>query len=68
MATRTPIVHDLPFGGVGDSGMGKYHGEWRFRTYTNARAVLSHSTRIDLDVRYPPYDRNEMLRSIVVPS
>ena len=35
---------------------------------TNARAVLSHSTRIDLGVRYPPYDRNKMLRSIVVPS
>src|SRR5262252_4835933 len=66
--TVHPIIHDLPFGGVGNSGMGKYHGEWGFRTYTNARAVLSHSTWIDLGVRYPPYDRNKMLRSIVVPS
>jgi len=66
--TIQPIIHDLPFGGVGNSGMGKYHGEWGFRAYTNARAVLSHSTRIDFGVRYPPYDRNKVLRSIVVPS
>ena len=63
-----PLIHDLPFGGVGDSGMGKYHGEWGFRAYTNARGVLYHGTRIDLGVRYPPYDRNRMLRAIVVPS
>jgi len=66
--TIQPIIHDLPFGGVGNSGMGKYHGEWGFRAYTNARPVLSHSTRIDFGVRYPPYDRNKVLRSIVVPS
>jgi len=66
--TIQPIVHDLPFGGVGGSGMGKYHGEWGFRAYTNARAVLSHSTSVDLSVRYPPYNRNKLLRSFVVPS
>jgi acyl-CoA reductase-like NAD-dependent aldehyde dehydrogenase len=63
-----PIIHDLPFGGVGGSGMGKYHGEWGFRAYTNTRGVLYHSTRIDLGVRYPPYNRNKMLRTIVVRS
>jgi hypothetical protein len=52
--TLQPIIHDLPFGGVGNSGMGKYHGEWGFRAYTNARGVLYHSTRLDLGVRYPP--------------
>jgi len=66
--TVQPIIHDLPFGGVGESGMGKYHGEWGFRAYTNARGILYHSTRIDLGVRYPPYSRNKMLRTIVVPS
>ena len=60
--TVQPIIHDLPFGGVGNSGMGKYHGEWGFRTYTNARGVLYHSTRLDLGVRYPPYDHNQALR------
>jgi len=50
-----PLIHDLPFGGVGNSGIGKYHGEWGFRTYTNARGVLYHGTRIDPDLRYPSY-------------
>src|SRR4051812_32306789 len=54
--TIQPLVPDLPFGGVGNSGMGKYHGEWGFRAYTNARGVLSHSTLLDLGFRYPPYD------------
>src|SRR5262245_3385949 len=63
-----PIIHDLPFGGVGGSGMGKYHGEWGFRAYTNARGVLYHGTGIDLAIRYPPYDRNKMLRAMVVRS
>jgi aldehyde dehydrogenase (NAD+) len=66
--TLQPILHDLPFGGVGDSGMGKYHGEWGFRAYTNARGVLYHSTKLDLGVRYPPSDRNKMLRAIAIPS
>jgi aldehyde dehydrogenase (NAD+) len=50
-----PLVPELPFGGVGNSGMGKYHGEWGFRAYTNARGVLYHSTTADPGVRYPPY-------------
>jgi acyl-CoA reductase-like NAD-dependent aldehyde dehydrogenase len=53
--TIQPLVPELPFGGVGNSGMGKYHGEWGFRAYTNARGVLYHSTGADPGVRYPPY-------------
>src|SRR6266550_2363670 len=67
--TLQPVIHDLPFGGVGNSGMGKYHGEWGFRAYSNARGVLAHSTRIDIGgLRYPPYDRNRILREMVMPS
>lgn len=66
--TVHPLIHDLPFGGIGASGMGKYHGEWGFRAYTNARGVLNHSTRLDLAIRYPPYDRYTMLRELTVPS
>ncbi len=67
--TLQPVLHDLPFGGVGNSGMGKYHGEWGFRAYSNVRGVLSHSTRIDIGgLRYPPYDRNRILRELVMPS
>lgn len=63
--TLQPIIPELPFGGVGNSGMGKYHGEWGFRTYTNARGVLYHSTKVDLSVRYPPYSENQKLRGLV---
>jgi aldehyde dehydrogenase (NAD+) len=67
--TLQPTIHDLPFGGVGNSGMGKYHGAWGFRAYSNARGVLSHGTHIDVGgLRYPPYDRNRILREIVIPS
>jgi aldehyde dehydrogenase (NAD+) len=57
--TIQPLVPDLPFGGVGNSGMGKYHGEWGFRSYTNARGVLHHGTASDPDLRYPPYTRQK---------
>jgi len=63
--TIQPLIPDLPFGGVGNSGMGKYHGEWGFRTYTNARGVLYHATRIDPDLRYPPYSSQKALRELV---
>ncbi len=67
--TIQPLIHDLPFGGVGNSGMGKYHGEWGFRAYSNARGVLYHSARVDFSgLRYPPYDRNRRLRDLVMPS
>jgi aldehyde dehydrogenase (NAD+) len=53
--TIQPLMPELPFGGVGNSGMGKYHGEWGFRAYTNARGVLYHSTSVEIGIRYPPY-------------
>jgi acyl-CoA reductase-like NAD-dependent aldehyde dehydrogenase len=62
--TIQPLIPDLPFGGVGNSGMGKYHGEWGFRTYTNARGVLYHGTRIDPDLRYPPYSVGVIAESL----
>jgi len=61
-----PIVRELPFGGVGNSGMGKYHGIWGFRAYTNARGVLYRGTRIDPSLRYPPYSRGARLRNWVL--
>jgi aldehyde dehydrogenase (NAD+) len=53
--TIQPLNPDLPFGGVGNSGMGKYHGVWGFRAYTNSRGVLYHGAQLDPDLRYPPY-------------
>ncbi len=48
-------VPDLPFGGVGDSGMGAYHGRASFDTFTHHKSVLSKSTAIDPPLLYPPY-------------
>jgi aldehyde dehydrogenase (NAD+) len=45
----------LPFGGVGASGMGNYHGEYSFHTFSHARSYLNRSTLIDPDIRYAPY-------------
>jgi aldehyde dehydrogenase (NAD+) len=48
-------VPELPFGGVGNSGMGSYHGEAGFRTFSHERSVLRRPVRLDLPFRYPPY-------------
>jgi aldehyde dehydrogenase (NAD+) len=47
-------VPDLPFGGVGSSGMGQYHGRYGFDTFSHQRAVLTRSTRVDPSAMYPP--------------
>lgn len=47
--------HNLPFGGVGASGMGAYHGESSFYTFSHAKSVLKRGTWVDVPVRYPPY-------------
>jgi aldehyde dehydrogenase (NAD+) len=46
---------NLPFGGVGPSGMGAYHGHETFETFSHRKAVVSKSTRIDPKIAYPPY-------------
>jgi aldehyde dehydrogenase (NAD+) len=46
----------LPFGGVGASGQGNYHGEHGFRTFSHARAVLEQKTASATEVFFPPYD------------
>ncbi|HEX7825017.1 MAG TPA: aldehyde dehydrogenase family protein, partial [Mycobacterium sp.] len=49
------LVPQLPFGGVGASGMGAYHGRWGFEALSHRRAVLSKSTWPDPELVYPPY-------------
>ncbi len=48
----------LPFGGVGESGMGSYHGKYSFQTFTHQKSVLRKSIRVDLPLRYPPYGKS----------
>lgn len=49
---------NLPFGGVGGSGMGAYHGKYSFDTFSRKQAVMKKSFWPDPDFRYPPYDEN----------
>ena len=48
------VGHDLPFGGVGESGMGRYHGKASFDCFTHQRVVVRRSTAFDSRLRYPP--------------
>ncbi len=49
------INHNLPFGGVGNSGMGKYHGKHSFLAFSNQRGVVTTPTIIDIPLKYAPY-------------
>ncbi|MCH7789867.1 MAG: aldehyde dehydrogenase family protein [Acidobacteria bacterium] len=46
---------NLPFGGVGDSGMGNYHGRSGFDTFSHLKSVMRKGTRPDPSLMYPPY-------------
>ncbi|MCQ6267524.1 aldehyde dehydrogenase [Fictibacillus sp. WQ 8-8] len=43
----------LPFGGVGESGMGNYHGKYSFETFSHSKSVLKQTNRFDFSFRYP---------------
>ena len=47
--------HSMPFGGVGNSGMGRYHGKVGFDTFSNLRSILNKATWFDVPVRYMPF-------------
>jgi aldehyde dehydrogenase (NAD+) len=53
--------NNLPFGGVGKSGMGRYHGKESFRSFSNLKAVMKSSTLIDIPIKYPPFKNKERL-------
>ena len=48
----------LPFGGVGASGMGAYHGEDSFKTFSHAKSILKKTVKVEKMVLYPPYKNN----------
>jgi aldehyde dehydrogenase (NAD+) len=59
-------VTGLPFGGVGDSGMGKYHGKASFDTFTHERSIIRNNFLVDVFLRYPPYkDHLRWLRKLL---
>ena len=54
----------MPFGGVGESGMGGYHGRAGFETFSHYRSIVDKKTWMDLPIRYQRYDekKEKMLR------
>lgn len=57
--------HHLPFGGVGKSGLGNYHGRESFLAFSNKRAIVSTPTWIDLPVKYVPFKYFKWIKKIV---
>jgi aldehyde dehydrogenase (NAD+) len=51
------VCDGLPFGGVGQSGFGRYHGKYSFDTFSHEKAVLHRSFFPELEARYPPWNR-----------
>ncbi|OHT02912.1 fatty aldehyde dehydrogenase variant form [Tritrichomonas foetus] len=49
-----------PFGGVGNSGMGQYHGDVGVKSLSHMKPVINHKTTIDMEKRYPPYDLDNL--------
>jgi aldehyde dehydrogenase (NAD+) len=47
---------NIPFGGVGQSGMGNYHGQYGYLTFSHQKAILEKGYHIDIALRYPPYE------------
>jgi len=47
--------HNLPFGGRGNSGIGNYHGNFSFKTFSHSKAVLKTPTWFDPSIKYPPF-------------
>ena len=54
------VNHNLPFGGVGESGMGTYHGKFGFDAFSHTRAICSKSAKLDFDQAYPPYTEEDI--------
>lgn len=52
------VPHSLPFGGVGGSGCGAYHGKASFDTFTHYKSLLVSHKHIDLPFKYPPYGKH----------
>lgn len=50
---------NLEFGGVGESGMGGYHGKFGFMNFSNRKSIMIRSNNIDIKIKYPPYSKGQ---------
>ncbi|XP_057751853.1 aldehyde dehydrogenase family 3 member F1 [Arachis stenosperma] len=51
------LCDTLPFGGVGQSGFGRYHGKYSFDTFSHEKAVMHRSLCLEIEPRYPPWSK-----------
>ena len=51
------LIPNLSFGGVGKSGMGRFHGEEGFKNFSNSKSYIEKNTFLDVNLRYPPYEK-----------
>ena len=56
---------NIPFGGVGNSGMGRYHGKDSFDSFSHTRSIVATGTWIDLPFRYMPYNMFSLVKKIL---
>ncbi|MBC5993234.1 aldehyde dehydrogenase [Pontibacter cellulosilyticus] len=64
------VIHlsnpSIPFGGIGTSGFGSYHGKYSFDTFTHAKGILKTTTVVDVPLRYPPYgDKGKYVKMVM---
>jgi len=57
--------HKLPFGGVGNSGLGKYHGHGSFLAFSNQRAIVTSPTWIDIPLKYAPFKYFKLIKKFI---
>ncbi|WP_019413317.1 aldehyde dehydrogenase [Paenisporosarcina sp. TG20] len=56
----------MPFGGVGSSGMNGYHGKYSFEAFTHAKSILKKSTKISVNIAFPPYkNKVKLVKSLL---
>jgi aldehyde dehydrogenase (NAD+) len=51
---------NLPFGGVGESGMGSYHGEWGFAAFSHYKSIIDKPFWGETSLKYPPYTKSKL--------
>lgn len=60
------VNHHLPFGGVGHSGIGGYHGQHSFELFSHHKSVLTRSTKFETGILFPPYkDKLKWIRKVL---
>ena len=63
--TMSHMVGSLPFGGMSESGIGAYHGEYTFKTFVHEKSVLVKKKWPDLNLRYPGEASADLLKKVL---